>query len=189
MTGFNLVIALVIYALLSSPLVYKRSLVIRLSTITYAFIVASLVYFSFETYKGWPTTEDPIKGKLVSVHIVDPRGRTPGAIYYWVTGDRDLSALEELYTYEPDELESPPRAHYVPYSKKTADMFREAQQALEDGMTVQIESMGDPNEESASGKTGDGKPGKNEGNTGDSEDYNVPHFKILEPSQGLEKQQ
>lgn len=190
MTGFNLVIVLVIYAILSTAQMYRKSLFLKLAAVTYMFAVASVVYFSFETYKGWATSEKPVKGQLISVYIVDPRGKTPGAIYFWVVGKDDPELLDWLYTYTPDE-DSPPRAHITPYSKKKADKFREAQQALEDGMSVTIESM-----ESAQGqakpsgaKPGDKSSGSKDGNGGDVEEYNVPHFKIEDPSQQVEKQQ
>lgn len=190
MTGFNLVIVLVIYAILSTAQMYRKSLLLKLAAVTYMFAIASIVYFSFETYKGWATVEKPVKGELISVYIVDPRGREPGAIYFWVVGKDDPEFPEWLYKYAPEE-EDPPRAHITPYSKKKADKFREAQQALEDGMNVTIESMEDARGEAdpSKAKPGPKKPGAKDGNGGDVDEYDVPHFSIEDPSQQLEKQQ
>lgn len=191
MTGFNLVIVLVIYAILSTAQMYRKSLWIKLAAVTYMFAIASIVYFSFETYKGWATVEKPVKGELISVYIVDPRGRTPGAIYFWVVGKNDPEFLDWLYTYIPEE-DAPPRAHITPYSKKKADKFREAQKALEDGMNVTIESLeqeGQGQADPTKAKLGEKKPGDKTGSGGDVEDYDVPHFKIEDPSQQMEKQQ
>lgn len=188
MTGFNLVIVLVIYAVLSTAQMYKKSLLLKLAAVTYMFAVASVVYFSFETYKGWATVDKPTKGELISVYIVDPRGKNPGAIYFWVVGKEELDLLEKLYTYVPDG-EQHPRAHSLPYSKRVADKFREAQEALEGGMIVTLESM----ESLGRGEPSAAKPGKKKGDEkdgsgGDTDDYDVPHFKIEDPSQRLEKQ-
>lgn len=190
MTGFNLVLALIVYAVLSTIPLYKKSLLIKLVTITYVFVIASLVYFSFETYKGWPTADRAEKEQqLLAVHIVDPRGKNPGAIYYWVSGAEEPTHLERLYVYFPSEVDSPPRAHHTPYSKKKADKFREAQQALEDGMLVTIESMENPGNvgEAKEPVSGESADGNKSANSGDADEYDVPSFRIESPSEKLEK--
>jgi hypothetical protein len=190
MTGLNLVIVLIIYAVLSTAQMYRKSLMIKLAAVTYMFAVASVVYFSFETYKGWATTDRPTKGDLISVYIVDPRGKNPGAIYFWVVSKQELGIIEKIYTYVPGE-EASPRAHSLPYNKKAAAKFREAQQALEDGMMVSLESMeqSEGRGEPSASKPGDKKGDEKDGSGGDVEEYDVPHFKIEDPSQRLEKQQ
>lgn len=189
MTGLNLVVVLLIYAILSTAPLYRRGLFLKLTAITYMIAVASVVYFSFETYKGWPTTDKPVKGNVLSVYIVDPRGKDPGAIYYWVAGRRDVSLFEEIYTYVPEDPDEPPRAHYTPYTKKKADAFREAQRAIEQGMTVSIDSIGEDGK-AAEAEANDGgkKKGSQDGNSGDSDEYKVPHFKIQDPRGRMEKQ-
>lgn len=190
MTGLNLVVVLLVAAVLLTIALYKKGLLLKLVAVTYVFAVASVVYFSFDTYKGWPTKDDPVKGKVISIHIIDPRGKTPGAIYFWVSGTKETSTFEKIYTYVPDDMTSPPRAHFSPYTKNKADAFREAQRALEKGMTVTIDSIGkDGKATEAEATDGDQKKGDKDGNRGDSDEYDVPHFKIEDPSKGLEKQQ
>jgi hypothetical protein len=188
MTGFNLVIALIIFAILSTAQFYTKALWMRLLTATYIFVIASVVYFSFETYKGWATADRPTKGQLISVYIVDPRGKNPGAIYFWVMSRQELDLLEKLYTYVPGE-QAMPRAHSLPYSKRAADKFREAQQALEDGMMVTLENMErvEGSGEPSKAKPGDKKGDEKDGSGGDVDNYDVPHLKIEDPSQKLEK--
>lgn len=190
MTGFNLVIALVVYGVLSAMSFYYKSALMRAVLITYTFVVASLVYFSFETYKGWPSRDLVTKGNLISVYIVDPRGSEKGGIYFWVEEERELTWLENLYVYVPSDMDTPPRAHYLPYSKPAAKKFQQAQQALESGMTVKIENMGKPpNNTNDNPPDGQQKQGTDEGNAGDADEYKVPHFQIVDPRQRLEKKQ
>jgi hypothetical protein len=190
MTGFTLVLALLVYAILSTANHFRRNVSLNLLIVTYLFIVASLVYFSFETYKGWPTTDKAEKGELISVYIVEPRGREPGAIYFWILPAEDEDTfIEDLYTYEPEAMHNPPRAHYTPYTKQKASKFRMAQEALESGMIVTMEDTSSSDGE-ASAEPGSAPPDTSTGesNKGDGEDYEVPHFKIEEPSQRMRKQ-
>lgn len=189
MTGLTLVMALLFYAILSTANHFKRNVALSALTATYLFVVASLVYFSFETYKGWPTTEKAVSGEVISIYVVEPRGKEPGAIYFWILSpDDEDTFIEDLYTYEPKAMHNPPRAHYTPYTKQKAAKFREAQQALESGMIVMMEDV-ESTDSKASAEQGTASPDTSNGdsNQGDAEEYDVPHFKIQDPSQRMRK--
>ena len=124
---------------------------------------------------------------MIGIHVIEPAGQKPGAIYFWVVGGEPPTWVERLYTYVTD-LPEAPRAHYLPYSKNAAQAFRQAQDALRDGQRVSIDEMSD----------GDGKQGEadakgsdeDEGKGGDSktEDYKVPHLNIMSPQDFLKKE-
>ena len=190
MIGIYLVAALVVLALLFAINMMLKSSFFRVIIITYTFLIASLVYFSFETYKGWPTADKAESGQVLWVMVVDPRGTDPGIIYFWVLdkATKEQTWIQKLYTYKPDQT-SVPRSHWIPYSKRAAAKFREAQGAIQQGMVVTIDEQDSDEANSSNGK-GEGK-GKAKGNSdiGDSkvEDYNVPHLNILSPDELLQK--
>jgi hypothetical protein len=189
MIGIYLVVALVVLALLFAINMMLKSSLFRVIIITYTFLIASLVYFSFETYKGWPTADKTESGQVLWVMVVDPRGANPGIIYFWVLGKAEEHTwIQKLYTYEPNQP-SVPRSHWIPYSKGAAAKFREAQDAIQQGMVVTIEEQNSDEANSSKGK-GEGK-GKAKGTSdiGDSkaEDYDVPHLNILSPDELLQK--
>jgi hypothetical protein len=122
--------------------------------------------------------------------VVEPQGRNPGIIYFWVLDkDKEETWIQRLYTYKPDQPRVP-RSHWIPYSKNAAQKFREAQDAIKQGMVVTIDDNSDPANSSKGDGEGKGK-GKAKGiaDTGDSrvEDYDVPHLNILSPDQLLQK--
>jgi hypothetical protein len=189
MTGFYLVVALIVYALLSAATLYYKSSGLKLAMTTYTFLLASLVYFSLETYKGWPTRAKATEGQVVAIQIIEPSPTDPGAIYFWVFGQADPTWWEKIYTYTSD-LNEPPRAYYLPYNKKVAERFAEARDALEEGMVVNIENMGASGEAGSGEEAGEekkkGEPVKKGGNS-DGVEYDVPHLEIESPIDRLKK--
>ena len=63
---------------------YNKSFWLKLSTITLLFAIVNMIYFSFDTLKGWPSHDKITKGQLVYVDIVEPTETYPGAIYVYV---------------------------------------------------------------------------------------------------------
>lgn len=187
MTGISLVIILLIFALLYVlQLLFKDYVMINLAAITYLFAVSSGIYFSFDTYKGWPSKEKIEKGYLIYSVTFEPSGKDKGAIYYWaVPEEKDMSFVEEFLTYRFETIA--PRSYYLPYSKKAAQQFAEANEKIKEGFVVEI--GGDENSDQAdggkNGKKGDGKPTS----SGEQEEYNVPHLEIIPPDQILKKGQ
>lgn len=190
MTGIYLVAGLVALALLLSFNMLFKSVLLKIAIITYTFFISSLVYFSMETYKGWPTVQRAEVGQIIAVSIVEPHGKRPGGIYFWaVETETEGDWTERLYTYKTD-LPEAPRAYWIPYSKDGAKKFKEAQDALKEGKVVLIE-----NEEQSStdgsgdseGKEGDGSSSKRKSGDSSTENYDVPKLRIESPDNILKK--
>lgn len=159
---------------------YNRLFWLKISTITLLFALVNMIYFSFDSIKGWPSHDVIKKGQLVYVEIVEPSETYKGAIYVYVRVD-----LEEQHWYSKyinyyywDSMA--PRSYYIPYTEKSSQQMREAKEAMENGYLVEVngdsaqqESDGkEPADEGNGGETSDG---------GDSEDYIVPHLKLVDP--------
>lgn len=164
-------------------LYYNKVFWFKISTITVLFAIANMVYFSLDSVKGWPSHDRISKGQLVFVQVVEPGDGYPGAIYLLVridVKDKNWYSPYVNYVYWDDQA---PRSYYIPYTEKTAKDMREAKQAMENGYIVEI------NGDTATEETGDisGTPnanGKDGGQTpdgGDSNDYEVPHLKLIDP--------
>lgn len=182
----NLVYALIIFSLLYVfQLYFNRNVFLKIITVTYLFLISSAVYFSFETYKGWPTQQSIKKAYLIAVEIVQPKDDFKGAIYLWVYDEeRNVNILESVFGYSKD---STPRAYVIPYSQQSNADFSEAKRKLEEGMIVELngEKKKGINDEDVP----DGDPNE-EGNVSSSsaEGYDVPSIKIIPPDQILRKE-
>lgn len=181
----NLVYALIIFSLLYVlQLYFNRNIFLKIVTITYLFLISSAVYFSFETYKGWPTQQSIKKAYLIAVEIIQPSDKDKGAIYLWVYDEeRDMNILQSVFGYSDSKA---PRSYTIPYSQQTSDEFTEAKNQLEAGMVVELygdKKKGIGNEEAKGGEPDD------KGNTSASyvESYDVPRIKIISPDQILRK--
>lgn len=189
MIGINLVIALLIFSCLYVlQLFFNKSIFVKLINITFLFVFSSLIYFSFETYKGWPSKIKIPKGYLVSVMIIQPTQGSPGGIYAWVvhTEEKDLNTFERLITYKFD-VQPSPRSYYIPYSKSANKAFGDAEQKMKEGNIVLIDGQGEPSE----GQDGQGEGGtkdkKGMSNSGDATEYKVPNLTIISPESILKK--
>jgi len=181
----NLVYALIIFSLLYVfQLYFNRNVFLKIITVTYLFLISSAVYFSFETYKGWPTQQPIKKAYLAAVEIIQPTKESSGAIYLWVyDAERDMNMLQSIFGYNDTKA---PRSYVIPYSQKSSDEFSDAKKKLEEGMVVELNGenkKGINNEEAK-----DGAPDE-QGNASASyvEDYDVPRIKIIPPDQVLRK--
>ena len=63
---------------------YNRIFWFKISTITLLFAIVNMIYFSFDSMKGWPSHDKIKKGQLVFVEIVEPTETYDGAIYLYV---------------------------------------------------------------------------------------------------------
>lgn len=178
---------LIIFALLyCAQLYFSKNIILKVVVATYLFFVASAIYFSLESYKGWPSVEMAENGIITSIIIDEPVDDSAGAIYIWVRNtDTDIKWYQWV-GYKPTKA---PRAFVIPYTKETAKTFKEAKKSIEDGKVVLIQPNDDPVSDSdANGKNGKQPDGKS-GNLGDTiEDYNVPHLKIVGPEELLKKE-
>jgi len=188
MIGLKLVSALIIFSIVYVfQLYFNRSLILKILSISIMFAISSLVYFSFETYKGWPTREKITKGYLIDAEVLQPDSHQnfPGAIFVWVVSqNKELAWYEKLFTYQY-EITPAPRSYYLPYSKNGDKKFSDAKKKLKDGYVIEI-TDGSEMGEQQDGKNG--KKAKQLNNSGDSSvDYDVPNLLIISPDNMLHK--
>lgn len=161
---------------------YSKVFWFKLSTITLLFAIVNMIYFSFDTIKGWPSDDKIPKGQLVFVEIVEPTETYTGAIYVYVRHESKASIWYNKYLSYIYWDNMAPRSYYIPYTNQSSKSMREAKEAMENGFIVEIEG------ESAEAQSdGDGEATGEEGNGGErpdggeSENYNVPHLKLIDP--------
>jgi len=163
-----LIIYCVAYAVLLCSTLYFVPAKYALKTVVVAasFFLASSIFFSMESYKGWPVGGvEKERARLLSVIIEEPDDKQEGAIYIWIVRNHKwmLTGMELL---DPRVAlrysgENQPRAHKLPYTQEDASGFRKAQKAIEEGMYVEI--FGD--------KEGEGGNGEQTGTAGGSPEY------------------
>ena len=68
---------------------YNKSFWFKISTITLLFAIVNMIYFSFDSMKGWPSHDTITKGQLVYIEIVEPSETYKGAIYLYVRIDQE----------------------------------------------------------------------------------------------------
>lgn len=188
MTGFYLVTSLVVFSILyAAQLYFHRSFLMKLINVTVLVFIASAVYFTFETYKGWPTVERIQSGMVVSIVIERPvPNKSEGAIYVWMLPQKkQLNWFERIFVYSPTTIGTP-RSYLLPYSKEADEKFSEAKQRMANGEMV---FLTDPKEgEEAEGENKQGKDKqKKSGSGGELEDYDVPFLSIVPPDKILRK--
>lgn len=184
----NLVYIFILFSLLYVlQMFFNKNLFIKMIVITYLFIVSSAIYFSFDSYKGWPSSDRIEKAILINVQVFDPTESTPGAIYLWVYDEpKEQSIIQKVFGYTPSAYA--PRAYVLPYTKSTKDKFEEAKKQMEMGMTVEL-SSGEPVKEEGDASENEKGSGQQVGG-GESSglEYDVPSIKILPPDQILRKE-
>lgn len=184
----NLVVLLIGFAILYTiQLFVARSFFLKLLVITYLFAVSSAIYFSFDSYKGWPADEKIKKAYLLAVHIVQPSSSSEGKIYIWTLPEnKEQNILYSIFNFiSTDDM---PRAYIIPFSQKNEEEFTEAQEELEKGMVVILE--GETTNKSNNTVNGNENNDKNvtgEGNGGSDEDYGGPRITIVSPDQVMRK--
>lgn len=106
------------------------------------FVAASAVYFSFESYKGWPSDQRrPDTVTLLWVEIYEPKGSDPGHIVIMVRSD-STSIREESGIFDYVPLYDAPRLYEVPYDREAATFYSKAQEAIMGGNVVTLENGG-----------------------------------------------
>lgn len=133
---------------------YWNNVVFKLLVLTTYAVLASAVYFSLDSVKGWPAEEKrEVRGTLASVVIINPSEKGEGAIIIslFPTG------TAEWYEYEYPRYA--PKTFYLKYSNDRAAQFEAAKQALIDGKEVRINGI--PPETNANG----GQEGEGEAST------------------------
>lgn len=161
---------------------YSKVFWFKISTVTLLFAIVNMIYFSFDTIKGWPSDDKIPKGQLVYVEIVEPTETYTGAIYVYVRHEPKEDNWYTKYLSYVYWDSMAPRSYYIPYTNQSSKFMREAKEAMENGFIVEVEG------ESAKTKSnGDGEAEGDEGNGGelpdggDSENYKVPNLKLVDP--------
>lgn len=180
----NLVYILIVFSLLYVfQMFFTKNIFLKLIVVTYLFLVSSAIYFSFETYKGWPSSDKIIKGTLVAVEIIDPSDTHEGAIYLWVYDEKKEPTLyQKIFHYSSNMIA--PRAYSIPYTKNTKATFENAKKQIENGMTVELDGEGNNEDIKTSGK---GTDEKLNNSTSGVEEYDVPSVNIIPPNKILRK--
>jgi hypothetical protein len=163
-------------------LYYSKWFWLKITTITLLFAIVNMIYFSFDSIKGWPSHDKIHKGQLVYVEIVEPTETYKGAIYLYVRiENEEKSWLDNYINYYYWDANAP-RSYYIPYTEKSSQSMREAKEAMEKGYIVEVE--GDSAEQQ---NQGNGEPSEDNGNGteqpdgGEADDYKVPHLKLVDP--------
>lgn len=189
MTGLNLVVAFVIFSLLYCvQLFFNRSLLLKIIVVTYLFFISSAIYFSFETYKGWPSSQKVTKGYLVATLVIEPTKYNEGAIYAWIIEkERSKTFLDKLFGFTYNGI-SVPRSYKFEYTNKRASNFNHANKQMKEGNIVMVDGEGESGE--ASADKGDKKGANGEmGDSSNDQDKNGLRFTIIPPSKYLFKQE
>ncbi len=161
---------------------YNKSFWFKISTITLLFAIVNMIYFSFDSLKGWPSHEKITKGQLVYVEIVEPTETYDGAIYVYVRVEPKEHSWYSKYVNYIYWDSLAPRSYYIPYTTQSSSKMREAKEAMEKGYIVEIgeESTGSNGEGESSSDAEEGNGGELP-DGGDSENYRVPHLKLVDP--------
>jgi hypothetical protein len=185
MTGLSLVFILISFSILYVLQLMFNKFFLKLIVITYLFLISSGVYFSFDSYKGWPSKDKIEEGMLVISMTVEPSEHDKGAIYLWVVpNDKELTFVEKFLTYNFGMVA--PRSYYIPYSKKAASEFAEANEKIKQGYIVMIE--GEKSEEGGEGEGNQQREGEGrKQSNGEQENYDVPSLDIISPDTLMRK--
>jgi len=185
--GIKLVVGLILFSVIFALQMYfNKSVWLKVASITILFIISSLAYFSFDTYKGWPSDERIPKSVIYDIEIIQPSRNFPGAIYVWaVPESKELTFLEKMVVYNY-ERRGAPRSYYVPFTKSTAKAFGDAQRKLKQGFVVTVDETADSGG-GDSGNKGRKGPEKDKKNGGDAQEYDVPALIITSPDNMIRK--
>lgn len=190
MTGYYLVLALLIFSVIYCVQLYSsKSLYLKLLSATIAFFISSSIYFTFDSYKGWPSDSLATKGRLVFAKIDPPYKEDKGAIYLLLQHDQEESSV--FYKIFHYQLKSP-RLHQLPFTVKLEGMVKNAMQKMQEGYIVELEPGVDDDSTEEEGKSKKGSTTEEIDKTRkaterNNVEYVVPHFKITNPMEVLKK--
>lgn len=120
----------IVAILMSLVLAYtKGSIVLKLTTVGVLFALTVGIMFTFEAYKGWPSTEIPNNGQIVGISI-----EKDVAFYLWID-EEDTLRPEYWYDFLRFREEGP-RVYRLPYDEDKLAEYTEAQRKLNDGYYV-----------------------------------------------------
>jgi len=160
---------------------YSKVFWFKLTTVTLLFAIVNMIYFSFDSLKGWPSHDKIEKGQLVYVEIVEPTQTYDGAIYLYVRHQlAENNWYDKYINYYYWDIFAP-RSYYIPYTEQSGKSMREAKEAMEKGFIVEINGESAGVEGNGDASTSDDGNGGERPDGGDSENYRVPHLKLVDP--------
>lgn len=133
---FFVVTLLILTLTISYVLFYARGRMFgKIAVLAVFFALSSGIYYAFDSYKGWPTDESVISGRLAWVEIVEPE-----AIYIWVYDDvKERNNIFEKYLNYVPPGRHVPHSYVLPYSDGSAEEYSNAKEELLRGSLVRIE--------------------------------------------------
>jgi hypothetical protein len=142
---FVSVLAMIIFS-------YKGRAYLKVLAVALTFYMASSIYFSFETYKGWPVVIDRMpqdeKMRLLWAEVYEPRDGREGLLFVWVRPfsvtevEKEATVWEHLnpltvFGFKP-LFKITPRAYSIPYDQLLAKELQESREAIKKGYRVQF---------------------------------------------------
>lgn len=186
----------------------QRSILFVKFVLTALAIVGVLTLpYAWESYKGMPSEEELVRGRVKAIDIVNPGVDTNGHIFVWMYPDRS----GDVHTWWTDLVygtpEPAPMNYSLPYTKDNAKQFGKAQRSIRDDGIVTIsrhrkggqDGEGEGQDGEGNGHKGKGNSNNGKGNSkdgtgsdknsgdGDSEDNNDYQFHIINPEDLLKK--
>lgn len=133
MSNIILLTILTILILFSIFVLYKNTLRkfwIRLLLVATIFLLSSLVFFSFESYKGWATNELPLSGYVHSVFMPNEN-----EIYALMVPEEIEESFWNYIKYGYNDG-STPKLYKIP--EEFHDLFKEGKTKLNSGFLVRF---------------------------------------------------
>ena len=160
--GFVLLAAVLLWGILGS----KGYWPLKMMAITAVMYFGVSLWYSMNTYLGWPSRADmPPKYMVYWAFVQEPSkvDNTPGAIYFWV---RELEKEEKnpwLYALQYQGDNKDPRVFRADYSRELHQQVQQMTQGIKKGQ-VFIGGKNAPKGKGGKGKgKGEGKPGHGRG--------------------------
>lgn len=175
-----LVLCFMLIALLLSASFYFEKNIFKYTAIIMLFLLANLVYFTIDSYKGSPADNIPNKARILSIEIRNPSEGKEGKIYVWVYDQADKTYSFFFFTAPKDV----PMSFSIKYTDKSQKAFAKAKELLDNGYPVYLTSdqetdtVGGPKAKSA-------KPGKGENRL--QYETGKPSISIVNPEELLKK--
>lgn len=149
MNQILLVIFYLLLAILTGiSLTYPNQKILKYISITGMFVLASMIYFTLDNYKGWPTSDTPHRGaKIASIEIREPVDSVKGMIFIWIyeKGNNDS------FFYVP--FGDTPKAFIVDYTEESSKAFAKAKEKLYNGYQLFLDDgLEKPHPENSEGK-------------------------------------
>ena len=187
--SLTIVVYFLVFSLILGFIFYKIEGFIKTKILAIAmmFYISSAVYFSFDSYMGWPAKDVSVPDKMVlmGILIFDKTTRNDGQIFVMgipcsaatsanecLSPNSDTSILTmlspiKIFGYVPEKLNTP-RLFSFPYTEENRKAFGEARENIDGGGTSMFYKNGKPagDQKDETGQDGTGN-GDGEGQAGE----------------------